>query len=94
MAQGKDTQPTDEQRKRFDRPDADTSGQYGSLDQDLGYGGGRDPGNLGHHGADATTHSHRPGEGGEELGWQSGSRPPGGDRAADEKSVAKDKDPA
>jgi|SRR5690606_39682895 len=77
MARAPDPKTPEEQRRRerYDRPDNDTSGQYGSLDQDLAYGGGRDPGNLGHYGRETTTHNYGGDEGREEMGWESGSRP-------------------
>jgi hypothetical protein len=91
------SRPSDDQdletrrrRERDDRPDP--AGQYGSLDDRLGYGGGRDPGNLSEHGRDATTHNHREGDRRDEHGWESGSREPEAD-AKDRPGAAGEGDP-
>jgi hypothetical protein len=81
MTQEKDPAKAREQRQRLDRPDADASGHYGSLDQDLAYGGGRDPGNLGDIGRETTTHNYGGGSRRDEFGWEGGARPAEADKA-------------
>jgi hypothetical protein len=91
MAQSEDEKAAEARRReRYDRPEP--SGQYGSLDDRLGYGGGRDPGNLSEHGRDTTTHDYGGDENRDEHGWEGGSRPPeAGD--AEEKESGRDSDP-